>query len=477
MLGNGSKRMKSESQKNITVAIDSQISAKASGGTETALLSLLLALGESKIRDRFVLLGLKGYDQELVPFMGANMEKFVWPASYRWYDPLAEKTVGMKPRWQKLQAALGPLGNIVPKIYRYYAHNTVLTPKVQRIARRVGPLRFMVAPAYRLYRGVRDEAARPMFVARADNILKARGVEAIHFPYPLHFETSLPYVYEPWGLPHHHQPECFRPGEAEWMDELFGKGCRHAAMVVTATRWVKQDIVSKYGIAPERIAVIPRMPRFDHAERFMDKATALAGLPESFALFPSATWITKNHIRLIRAIAKLRDEHGITLNLVCTGRTNTPESEQIKKEIALNKLENQVLFLGVVSVERLNTLYKSAKFLVHPSIFEGLGLPLLEAFHNGLPVLASTAACIPEVVGDAALLFDPFDETDIMLALLKAVQNPAMLDDLSIKGTRRIQHDFPGPDKIASMFYTVYRHAAKASLNVEQKALLDEMLT
>lgn len=468
--------MKSESQKCITVAIDSQISAKASGGTETALLSLLLALGASKIRDRFVLLGLKGHDQELAPFMGVNMGKFIWPASYRWYDPATEKSVGMKPRWQSLQSLLGPLGGIVPILYRYYAFNTPLTPKAQRLANRLGPMKFMVAPAYRLYRGVRDETARPMVAARADKILKSKGVSVVHFPYPLHFETSLPYVYEPWGLPHHHQPECFRLGEAEWMDELFGRGCRNASMVVTATRWVKQDIIAKYGIAPERVAVIPRMPRFDHADRFMDRAEALAGLPESFALFPSAAWVTKNHIRLIRAIAKLRDEHGVSLNLVCTGRTNTPESHKIEAEIERHKLAGQVRFLGVVPVERLNTLFKSAKFLVHPSIFEGLGLPLLEAFHNGLPVLASTAACIPEVVGDAALLFDPYDEADITRVLLEAVRNPEMLDDLRIKGTHRIEYGFPSPDKIANMFDTIYRQAAKVPLNDDQKALLDEML-
>ncbi len=468
--------MKPENKKSVTVAIDSQISANASGGTETALLSLLLALGASKTCDRFVLLGLKGHDQELVPFMGANMKKMVWPASYRWYDPAAAKTAGMKPRWQKLQAALGPLGGIVLKISYYYAHNTPLTPKAQRLARSAGPLRFMVPPAYRLYRGIRDEATRPMVAARADKILRSKGVEVVHFPYPLHFETSLPYVYEPWGLPHHHQPDCFQPGEVGWMDELFGKGCRQASMVVTATRWVKKDIVSKYGIAPERIAVIPRLPRFDHAEHFMDKAAALAGLPESFALFPSAAWVTKNHIRLIRAFAKLRDDHGVSFNLVCTGRTNTPEFAQIKKEIALNKLEKNVQFLGVISVEHLNTLYKNAKFLVHPSIFEGLGLPLLEAFHNGLPVLASTAACIPEVVGDAAMLFDPFDEADITRALLEGVRSPEMLNDLRAKGTHRIKHEFPNPNKIAKMFMTVYRHAASQPLDDAQDALLQEML-
>lgn len=469
--------MKLERQESIAVAIDAQISAKASGGTETALLSLLLALGASKINDCFIVIGLKGYDHELAPFMGANMDKFVWPASYRWYDPAIEGSAEKKSRWQRLQSALGPLGGIVQLLYRYYAVGAPLTPKARHLAKYMGPMKFMVPPLYRLYRGLRYETTRPMVAARADKILNSKNVSVVHFPYPLHFDTGLPYVYEPWGLPHHHQPECFRPGEAEWMDGLFGRGCRKAAMVVTATRWVKQDIIAKYGIEPERIAVIPRLPRFDHADQFMDRDKALAGLPEAFALFPSATWVTKNHIRLIRAIARLRDEHGVSVNLVCTGRTDTPESEQINSEIGRHSLENQVRFLGVVPVERLNTLYKSAKFLVHPSIFEGLGLPLLEAFHNGLPVLASTAACIPEVVGDAALLFDPFDEADIARALLEVMRNPEMLDDLRIKGTHRIEHGFPSPDKIARMFDTVYRHAAKASLNNEQKKLLDEMLS
>lgn len=464
-------------QKTITVAIDSQVSANASGGTETALLSLLLALGKSRIRDHFILLGLKGYSHELKAFKSPDMDILVWPTSYRWFDPAVTTTTGMSPKWQKFKSMLGPLGGIVPALYRYYAFNAPLSPKAKRLANRMGPLKFMAGPAYRLYRGIRDEAARPMVAVRADAILKSKGVSVVHFPYPSHFETSLPFVYEPWGLPHHHQPECFRPGEAGWMDDLFGSGCRKAAMVVTATRWVKQDIIAKYNIPSERIAVIPRMPRFDHAECFMSKEEALAGLPEAFALFPSAAWVTKNHIRLIRALARLRDEHSVVLNLVCTGRTNTPESPAIMEEIVNLNLGNQVHFLGVVSVERLNTLYKSAKFLVHPSIFEGLGLPLLEAFYNGLPVVASTAACIPEVVGDAALLFDPYDEADIALALLKVTKSPEILDELRIRGTYRIQHGFPNPDKIANMFDTVYRRAANVSLSAEQQVLLDEMLS
>ncbi len=469
--------MNVQGTKPLRVAIDAQISAKASGGTETALLSLLSGLGAQGGRDRFLLLTLKGYDHEIVPFKGSNMDAFVWPGTYRWYDPRKDHASSeMKPRWHRLQRALGPFGRLVPKLHRYYAHDTPLTPKALKIARSVGPLKRLVGPAYRLYRGIRDEKTRPMVSARADSLLRSRGVQLVHFPYPLHFETSLPFVYEPWGLPHRHQPDCFAPGEVEWMDRLFSKGCRNAAMVVTATRWVKQDIVEKYGISPEKIAVIPRMPRFDRDAHTMDTEEALAGLPESFALFPSATWVTKNHVRLIRAIAKLRDTHAVRLNLVCTGRNSTPEFARIKTEIEKLGLSDQVRFLGVVSIERLNALFKHAKFLVHPSIFEGLGLPLLEAFHYGLPVVASTASCIPEVVGSAALPFDPFDEDDIARALFAVCNTPELLDDLRAKGKQRIEQELPNVDQVAKMFQTVYRHVASAPLSAEQRVLLNEML-
>jgi glycosyltransferase involved in cell wall biosynthesis len=461
----------------IKVAIDAQLSPKTAGGTETALLSLLLALRDLPGGERFLLLGLKGYDHELPPFMGSNMEKMVWPGNYRWFDPSGDKTGGMGPRWCRLQSALGPLGGIIPFCYRYYAYNTPLTPQAILLAGRLGPLKFLVPPAYRLYRGLRQETARPMVAARADRLLKAQGVSVVHFPYPLHFETGLPFVYEPWGLPHHHQPECFRSGEAAWMDRLFGHGCREAAMVVTATRWVKQDIMDKYGIDADKIAVIPRLPRFDNAERFMPDEEALAGLPAEFALFPSATWVTKNHLRLIRAIAMLRDRHGIRLDLVCTGRTDTPESHKIEEEIQRYGLQEQIRFLGVVPVERLNTLFRRARFLVHPSIFEGLGLPLLEAFHHNLPVVASRAACIPETVGDAALMFDPFDEADICRALREVMERPEQLNMLRERGKSRLAEDYPNPVKVARMFDTVYRRACGAPLSNEQQALLAEMLS
>jgi glycosyltransferase involved in cell wall biosynthesis len=112
---------------------------------------------------------------------------------------------------------------------------------------------------------------------------------------------------------------------------------------------------------------------------------------------------------------------------------------------------------------------------VHPSKFEGLGLPPVEAFQRGVPVLASTAACIPEVVGDAALAFDPDDVDAITAALKRAVEEPELLAELQRRGSARVDAFFPAPATLARMFATVYRKAAGAPLDAAGEALLTEM--
>jgi glycosyltransferase involved in cell wall biosynthesis len=137
------------------------------------------------------------------------------------------------------------------------------------------------------------------------------------------------------------------------------------------------------------------------------------------------------------------------------------------------RLGDQVHFLGAVPVAELQALFETARFLIFPSLFEGLGLPILEAFQFRLPVLASNAACIPEIVGDAGLIFDVKDNDAISHAMLAAVRNPGLLDELRDRGTARLRR--LSRATMARMFATCYRHAARAPLNDEQRALLSEM--
>ena len=317
--------------------------------------------------------------------------------------------------------------------------------------------------------------AFPMSANANDALLRAHGVEVVHFPYPQHFATGLPFVYEPWGLPHRHFPEFFQAGEPEWMDALMRGGCENAAMVITATQWAKRDISRAYGLPPSKVAVLPRNPIFKRSSPSGAADTDLAGLPEDFALYPSAAWPHKNHVGLLQAMALLRDEHGLRLNLVCTGKIDTTALPLIQQTIAELGLEDQSFLLGPIPRALLERLFGAARFLIHPSKFEGLGLPLVEAMNFDLAIVASNATCIPEVVGDAALLFDPEDPRAIAAALKQAMDSPALLADLRERGRRRLQAFFPSHAQLAEAFVSIYKAAGGLVLDEREQALVAEM--
>jgi glycosyltransferase involved in cell wall biosynthesis len=298
----------------------------------------------------------------------------------------------------------------------------------------------------------------------------------VHFPYPQYFETTLPIVYEPWGLPHRHFPEMFGTGEPEWMEGLFRRGCARARIVVTATRWIKSDLMRCYGLPADKIAVLPRIPVFERLPE-ASPGKDIGELPDRFALFPSVTWPHKNHLGLLQGLARLRDAYGVRLDLICTGKTKTPIFADIKSAVSNLGLSKQVRFLGAIPRTKLDQLYGAATVLVHPSKFEGLGLPLVEAMHAGLPIVASNAACIPEVLGDAAILFDPDDPDAIAAALKEALDNPRRREDLSRRGHQRLKDQFPDHAGLAARFLALYTRAARLPETEEQQALLDEMFS
>lgn len=388
-------------------AIDAQLSPKDAGGSETHVPLQLSALAKHSC-ERFLVIGSTDQDEDLTPFLGANMEKIAYPVRYAWFKP----------------------------------------------------------------------GAPPLSATANDALLAAHGAQVVHFPYPQHFQTGLPFVYEPWGLPHRHFPETFQPGEPAWMDALMRAGCENAAMVIVATRWAKRDIMAAYDLPSSKFAVLPRNPMFQRPpqpEVADDADEAPDDLPEVFALAPGALWPHKNHLGLLHAMALLRDREGLKLNLVCTGKTDTTAWPAIKAAVDELGLADQVRFLGPIPRARLERLFTRARFLAHPSKFEGLGLPLVEAMHFGLPILASNATCIPEVVGDAALLFDPDDIEAMAGALAWALREPDLLAELAERGPRRLAEAFPTHEQLAERFVTVYKAAGGLALDDRERALLAEM--
>ncbi len=135
-------------------------------------------------------------------------------------------------------------------------------------------------------------------------------------------------------------------------------------------------------------------------------------MPERFVFYPANRWFHKNHDNLLKELGIIRDRYHIEIPCVFTG-VDYENGYPLKNKIVEYDLEDQILILNYVTSNEIKYIYHKADMLCFPSFFEGFGLPLLEAMAAGCPIACSNAGSIPEVVGKAALLFDPTDTFDI----------------------------------------------------------------
>jgi glycosyltransferase involved in cell wall biosynthesis len=296
----------------------------------------------------------------------------------------------------------------------------------------------------------------------------------IHFPYQDYVYCKLPTVYNPHDLQHLHYPDFFSPAEIQRRETIYPAACRAAHTVVVASEFVKRDVVRSYGLAGDKVQVIPWSPPEITAEKSAESEARLLSEkyelpPAPFALYPAMTWEHKNHIRLLEAVALLRERENLSINIVCTGHKNAFWS-QIKRRLGELKLEEQVKFTGVVSHQELSWLYRRAQFVIVPTLFEAASAPLFEAWQHGVPVACSSVTSLPEQAADAALLFNPFAVEEIAGALKKMMADETLRAALREKGARRLR-DFSF-ERTAKAYRAVYKKAAGLTLNDEEQNLL-----
>ena len=244
-------------------------------------------------------------------------------------------------------------------------------------------------------------------------------------------------------------------------------------MVVVASEFVKRDVVERYHIDPRKVQVIPwappPLPESPTAEDFSTLRRKYGLSERPFALYPAMTWEHKNHVRLLDALALLRDRDGLEPRFVFTGYKTDfwPRVECRMNELGLG---GQVNFLGMVPREELSALYRAAQFVFIPTLFEAASAPLYEAWQHGTPVACSSVTSLPEQAAGAALLFDPFDVETIARALARMATEEGLRDELRWQGTRRLG-DF-SLERTAKAYRAVYRRAAGQRLDEEDRQLL-----
>lgn len=307
--------------------------------------------------------------------------------------------------------------------------------------------------------------------AVSDGFFESLGVDVIHFPYQSMVITGVPSIYNPWDLQHLHYPEFFSATMFAKREAKYPLYCHHAKAVVVASEWTRKDIVERYRLDPAKVYVIPLAASTQLGRTTEDLALVRRRycLPERFAFYPAQTWPHKNHIRLLEAIASLRDREGLRVELVCTGLLND-FWPKISARIAELGLSDQVKFLGFVPQSDLGALYRLAEFVVIPSLFEGWGFPLIEAFQEEVPVGSSSTTSLGEYAGDAALLFDPTSVESIASAIRRMATEPSLREALVRRGRERAR--MFSWERTARAYRALYRKIEGEALSEDDERLL-----
>jgi glycosyltransferase involved in cell wall biosynthesis len=313
--------------------------------------------------------------------------------------------------------------------------------------------------------------------ATYDPFLESQGVRVMHFPYQWYCATSMPSIFNPQDVQQFYHPEFFSKAEMRFRTSHYQKWCDACTLIDVPSAATKQDLIRFMGIAPGKVAVVPKAsPLVFVASGIADlNATRKAlHLPAQFMLFPAQTWPHKNHARLFEALAQLRDRENLRLHLVCTGRRNEHWSHLAAKVRELD-LSSQVQFLDYVPAAQLKALYHLAEFTVFPTLFEGGGLPLLEAFCEGSPLACSAIPVLVEQTGDAALLFDPLSVEGIAAALRQLHADPQLRATLRERGLVVAQHYTW--ERTARTYRALYRKLGSSPLTDEDHALIRTAMT
>lgn len=414
------------------VAIDAQIYPH-SGGISSVVIGLVSALGKLTDSDDEYLILCPHEDPDwLNPYLGTNQFTCVRPAP------------GEQSGAETFKKMLGPL-----------------RPTVRHVYRKIFPLR-------------EKSDVVPDEVPISDGFYESLGCNVLHIPFQDFVLTSIPTIYNPHDLQHLHYPEFFDPAEIARRNNLFSAGCRYANTVVTGSEWVKQDLLNHYAVDASKIQVIPWAPPTqayrEATDEILNDVKKRYSLPENFGFYPAFTWAHKNHLRLIDAVAKIRDRDGLKVNLVFVG-AQTSFSSKIEQQITKHDLANQIRTLGEVSTEVLRALYSLAQFVVVPSLFEAASGPMFEAWQDRVPVTCSNVTSLPEQAADAALIFDPLSVDSIAAAITRMTTEPELCQKLIISGEKRLK-DFSW-DRTARAYRAVYRRAAGANLTEEDQYLLN----
>ena len=236
------------------------------------------------------------------------------------------------------------------------------------------------------------------------------------------------------------------------------QSARRAQRVITISDFSKREIISGTGVNPDKVVVthlgpLLKTPKWNVAP--WETVKESYALPERYITAIGGTSRHKNIGRLIEAFRKLKDFYPHTLVIV----GHVPSDIDVSAEMARPGMADRLRCLGYVPEEYLASILAHAELFVLPSLYEGFGLPVLEAQQAGAPVACSTAGSLPEVAGQGAVYFDPLSTESLETAIRRCLDNPNLLAELRKQGAENLKRF--SWNKTAQQTLDIYRQAAR----------------
>jgi glycosyltransferase involved in cell wall biosynthesis len=276
--------------------------------------------------------------------------------------------------------------------------------------------------------------------------LKSKKIDLILWPGPMEnsFKINIPYIIKIYDLGHKlipQFPEMSAFGEYERREYLHENGIKNAAAIIVDSEQGKKDLVNHYNAEKEKIFPLMHLPpnylKFNISNEVIEKVTKKYNLPKEYVYYPAQFWPHKNHILILKAISFLK-EKGIKINAVFSGsdKSEWGVSSKLKKYAEKQGISDLVHYVGYVSNEEVNVLYKKSKALVMATFLGPSNIPYFEAFKLGVPVIATNILGLKTQVKDAAIMINPEKPEELARAIQRILEDKKKVKKMISKGKK-----------------------------------------
>ncbi|MEH1965728.1 glycosyltransferase family 4 protein [Nostoc sp.] len=288
-------------------------------------------------------------------------------------------------------------------------------------------------------------------------------IDLLHVPYqtPPFYDLRYPLIVTMHDVQELHYPEFFTPQERVWRAEYYWKSLRKSSKVIVSFNHVKEDLIKYFRLDNNKVHVSPlpyekmylQPPTGEEQLTYENKYAQL----DSFLLYPAQTWQHKNHLCLIKAVEYIKENFGILIHVLCTGKKNSSFFPVIEDYLKNSEVADQIHFLDIVPEPELCWLYKNCSLVVIPSLYEAGCLPLLESMSLETPVICSSVTSLPETIGDLRFTFDPFNIEQIANLILQMIDNSDFRIDNIANSRNRIKefHQIDSAAELIKVYHEV----------------------